>query len=94
MEKRNNKIRKDDLEHELRNTTVGQFRKLGEAISQLGVSFEDACKATQSLGEAFNSVPPYHYERRKSVCVIGVIKTAVIVLTLLSLILFIVQDCI
>lgn len=76
----------EEVEEEaLRNTTAGKFRELGEAIKQCGCSTEEACKAAQKLGEAFNSVP-YNYERRKSVCILGIIKTAVIVMTLLSLI--------
>lgn len=71
----------------LRNTTAGKLQELGEAIKQLGVSTEEACKATQALGRAYNSVPPYHYERRKSVCIL--VKIAIMVLALLSLILFV-----
>ena len=63
----------------LRNTTAGKLQELGEAIKQLGVSTEEACKATQALGRA--------YERRKSVCIL--VKIAIMVLALLSLILFV-----
>ena len=84
-------IMKEVEEEALRNTTAGKFRELGEAINQCGCSTEEACKAAQKLGEAFNSVP-YHYERRKSVCILGIIKTAVIVMALLSLIWLILQN--
>lgn len=83
------KYRNFDLDNEeeaLRNTTAGKFRELGEAIKQCGCSTEEACKAAQKLGEVFNSVPPFRYERRKSVCILGIIKIAVIVMALLSLI--------
>ena len=76
---------KAEEQEALRNTTAGKLQELGEAIKQLGVSTEEACKATQELGRAFN----YHYERRKSVCILGIIKTAIIVLALLSIILFV-----
>lgn len=77
----------EEVEEEaLCNTTAGKFRELGEAINQCGCSTKEACKAAQKLGEAFNSIPPYHYERRKSVCILGIIKTAVIIMALLSLI--------
>lgn len=86
-------LQKENVEAEeqeaLRNTTAGKLQELGEAIKQLGVSTEEACKATQALGRAYNSVPPYHYERRKSVCILGIIKIAIMVLALLSLILFV-----
>lgn len=79
-------IMKEVEEDALRNTTAGKFRELGEAINQCGCSTEEACKAAQKLGEAFKSVPPYHYDRWKRVYILGIIKTAVIVMALLSLI--------
>lgn len=79
-------IMKEVEEEALRNTTAGKFRQLELAIKQCGCSTEEACKAAQKLGEALNSVPPYNYERRKSVCILGIIKTAIIVMTLLSII--------
>lgn len=85
-------IMKEVEEEALRNTTAGKFRELGEAINQCGCSTEEVCKTVQKIGEALNSVPPYHYERRKSVCILGIIKTAVIVMALLSLIWLILQN--
>lgn len=85
-------IMKEVEEDALRNTTAGKFRQLGEAINQCGCSTEEACKAAQKLGEALKSVPPYKYERSKSVCILGIIKTAVIVMALLSLIWLILQN--
>lgn len=85
-------LMKEVEEEALRNTTAGKFRQLGEAIKQCGCSTEEACKAAQKLGEALNAVPPYHYERRKSVCILGIIKTAVIIMALLSLIWLVIQE--
>ena len=81
-------IMKEVDDEALRNT-AGKLRQLGWAIKQCGCSTEEACKAAQKLGELLNSVPPYNYERRKSVCILGIIKTAIIVMALLSIILFI-----
>lgn len=67
----------DKMEEALRNTTAGKFAELGKAIQQCGVSLDDACKAAQELGKALNSVPPYSYQRRISVWVRGIIKTAI-----------------
>lgn len=74
------------MEEALRNTTAGKFAELGKAIQQCGVSLDDACKATQKLGKAFNTVPPYQY-RRTTACIRGIVKTAWIVMCLLLLVL-------
>lgn len=76
----------DKMEEALRNTTAGKFAELGKAIQQCGVSLDDACKATQELGKAFNSVPPYQY-RRTTACVRGIVKTIWVVMCLLLLVL-------
>lgn len=58
----------DKMKEALCNTTAGKFAELGKAIQQCGVYLDDACKATQELVKAFNSVPPYQY-RRTTACV-------------------------
>lgn len=89
MEYKYSSMEKEELykmEEELRNTTAGKFAELGKAIQQCGVSLDDVCKATQELGKAFNSVPPYQYRSTTS-CVRGVLKTIWIVMCLVLLVL-------
>lgn len=69
----------------LSNTTVGQFKELSKAVNQLGVaSTEDLYKAVQELGKAMNSVPPYTSEKRTDVSIFGIIKKAVALMALFS----------
>ena len=76
----------DKMEEALSNTTAGKFAELCKSIQQCGVSLDDACKATQELGKAFNSVPPYQYIRTTA-CVRVILKTIWVVMCLLLLVL-------
>lgn len=72
---------------ELKHTTAGKFNELGKAISDMGASCEEFTKTVQWLGDKLNSVPPYPEDARPSkVNIFHAIKTAAVIMAILSVI--------
>lgn len=82
-------VDKSSEEQLLHSTTIEQFSELGKAIRQLGtVSAEDLTKAVQRFGEALNAVPPYTRPEPERINIFRIVKIAVEILTLISVLLF------